>query len=152
MMHEAGKGEARSANGRFAPGHSGNPNGRPEGSRHKASLAIDWLMEGEAERLARVAVDKAKDGDGTALRLCLDRVAPARKDRPVAFALPPIVTAEDAEKAGAAILAALAAGTLTPREASSVMALLVAHKGLIEAGDHERRLAAVEARIQTGAR
>ena len=47
-------------------------------------------VDGEAEKLTRVAVDVALAGDTVALHLCLDRVAPFRKDRPVTFALPTI--------------------------------------------------------------
>ena len=72
----------------FRPGQSGNPRGRPQGSRHKTSMAIDALLDGDAERLTRKAIEMALSGDGTAMRLCLDRIAPARKDRPVPFTLP----------------------------------------------------------------
>jgi len=43
----------------FKPGRSGNPNGRPAGSRNKATLAIESLLEGEAEALARKVVELA---------------------------------------------------------------------------------------------
>jgi len=33
----------------FKPGQSGNPQGRPSGSRHKATLAAQALLDGEAE-------------------------------------------------------------------------------------------------------
>jgi len=70
--------------GRFA---KGNP-GRPKGARHKASQAIEQLLEGEAKALTRKAIDLALDGDTTALRLCLERIAPARKDAAVRFPFP----------------------------------------------------------------
>jgi hypothetical protein len=62
----------------FAPG---NP-GKPKGARHKATLAVDALLDGEADAITRKAIEMAKEGDTVALRLCLDRIAPARKDRP----------------------------------------------------------------------
>ena len=77
--------------GRFRPG---NP-GRPKGTRHKTTLAIETLLEGEAEILTRKAIEMAKGGDITALRLCPDRIAPARKDRTIAFELPPVSTVAD---------------------------------------------------------
>ena len=43
---------------------------------------MEALLDGEAEAITRVAVDKAKEGDTTALRLCLERILPPRKDRP----------------------------------------------------------------------
>src|SRR6267378_2403412 len=41
----------------FAPGQSGNPAGRPVGSRNKATLAIDALLDGEGEALTRKAIE-----------------------------------------------------------------------------------------------
>ena len=76
----------------------------------------------------------ALGGDGPALRLCLDRIAPPRKDAPVSFALPPIKTAADTVLASSSLLDAVAAGDVTPDEAGRVMALLTAHKALVEAG------------------
>jgi hypothetical protein len=60
----------------FVKGQVPNPNGRPVGSRHKTTLAIEALLEGEAEGLTRKAIEMALSGDMIALRLCLDRIAP----------------------------------------------------------------------------
>jgi tellurite resistance protein len=96
--------------------------------------------------LTRKAIDKALEGDGAALRLCLDRLAPPRKDAPVSFALPPITSAADTVAASSALLDAVAAGEVTPDEAGRVMALLTAHKTLVEAGDLEARITVLEAK------
>ena len=136
----------------FTPGQSGNPGGRPAGSRNHASLAVDKLLHGEAEALTRKAIEKALEGDIAALRLCLERIAPRRKDRLVAFDLPPIASCEDAERAGANVLAAVAAGQLSPREGGLIMAALVAQTNLFEAGSYERRLVEVEAIVHQGMR
>src|SRR5450432_3287649 len=77
---------------RFKPGQSGNPSGRPKGARHRTTVAIEALLEGEGEALTRKAIDLAKAGDMQALRLCMDRLAPPRKDSPVAFDLPEMKT------------------------------------------------------------
>ncbi len=69
--------------GKFKKGQSGNPAGKPIGARHKTTLAVQALLDGEAESLTRKAVELALAGDITALRLCLERIAPARKDYPV---------------------------------------------------------------------
>lgn len=128
------------------PGVSGNPDGRPAGARHKTTRAIEALLDSEHEALTRKAIEKALEGDMVALRLCLDRLAPPRKDAPVSIALPAVRSAADAVEASAAVLEAVAAGEITPDEAGRVMALLTAHKGIVEAGDMEARIAALEAK------
>ena len=129
---------------RFKPGQSGNPRGRPVGSRHKTTLAVDALLDGEAETITRKAVELAKAGDTVALRLCLDRLAPVRKDRPVTFALPKIETTADLPKASAALLEAVASGELTPSEAAELGKLVEAHMKAIELTDVQTRLEALE--------
>jgi hypothetical protein len=66
-----------------------------------------------AKTLTRKAIELAKAGDLAALRVCLDRIAPPRKDRPVLFELPPVSSAADAAKAAAALLEAVAVGDLS---------------------------------------
>jgi hypothetical protein len=136
----------RRQDGTFAPGVSGNPAGCRKGSRHKVTLAIEALLEGQHEALTQAAISKALEGDTTALRLCLDRIAPPRKDAPITFQLPAIATAADTVSASSSLLSAVAAGEVTPDEAGRVMALLTAHKALVEAGDLEARIAALEAK------
>ncbi|MFT4795481.1 MAG: hypothetical protein ACJAVR_003795 [Paracoccaceae bacterium] len=82
--------EGRDRRGRFGTGNSG----RPRGARHKTTQAVLTLMEGEGEALGRKAVELAMAGDRVALRLCLDRIAPAPKDAPVSFALPSLSDAK----------------------------------------------------------
>ena len=129
---------------KFAPGQSGNPAGKAKGTRNKTTLAIEALLEGEADALTRKAIDMAKEGDGPALRMCLDRLAPPRKDSPVCFDLPSIKSVADAVEASSALLSAVAGGNVTPDEAARVMSLLTSHKVLVETGEFERRLEALE--------
>lgn len=129
---------------KFAPGQSGNPAGKPKGTRNKTTLAIEALLEGEADALTRKAIEMAKEGDGPALRMCLDRLAPPRKDAAVCFELPPIQTVADAVAASSALLSAVAGGDVTPDEAARIMTLLTSHKVLVETGEFERRLEALE--------
>jgi hypothetical protein len=79
-----------------------------------------------------------------ALRLCLDRIAPARKDRLVQIDIPSLNSAEDAVKASAAIVAALSAGELTPSEASELGKLVASYVAALTATDFEKRLAQLE--------
>lgn len=109
-------------------------------------MAIEALLEGEAEALTRKAIEMAKEGDGPALRLCLDRLAPPRRDAPISIDLPAVATMEDAVAASSAILAAVAVGDCTPDEGGRVMRLLTAHRAIVEIGDLERCIAALEER------
>ena len=64
----------------FESGQSGNPKGRPKGSRNKTTLLAESLLEGDADAIMRKLLEKAKEGDLTALRICLDRLLPPRWD------------------------------------------------------------------------
>lgn len=137
---KSGPNTDRDAGGKFRPG---NP-GKPRGARHKATLAALELLDGEAEALSRKAVELALEGDTTALRLCLERIAPPRKDGPIAFPLPRIATAADAAQAMAEIIGAVSAGALTPAEGSAVAGLVEGFRKTLETEDLARRLEALE--------
>ena len=137
---------------RFKAGRSGNPSGRPRGSRNATTLAVEALLDGEAETLTRKAIELAKAGDTIALRLCWDRIVPPRKDRHIAFALPAMNTPADAAKGLSAIVAAIANGDLTPSEASELTRLVEGFARVLETVDHEERLKALEGRIENGSR
>jgi hypothetical protein len=107
---------------------------------------MEALLEGEAEALTRKAVEMALSGDTTAMRLCLERIAPPRKDRPVSFALPELKTAADAVAASAALLEAVAQGELTPMEAAELSKLVANFVEALKVSDLEERLALLEAR------
>ena len=130
----------RNTDGTFGPG---NP-GKPQGARHKATQAALALLDGQAEALTQKAVETALAGDTAALRLCLERIAPPRKDAPVTFALPPMATAADAAKGAAAVLTAVAIGDLTPTEGAHVMGLIETYRRTLETTELEARLAALE--------
>ncbi len=126
----------------FAPGVSGNPAGRPAGSRNRTTLAVEALLEGEAEALTRKCIARALEGDGLALRLCLDRLAPPRRDRPVSFALPALKEAADARDAFAAVVRAVAEGELTPSEAVTLAGLIEQFADVDAATETDRRMRA----------
>lgn len=133
---------ARKSNGQFGPG---NP-GRRHGSRNGASLAVEALLEGEVEGLTRKAISLAMAGDTTALRLCLDRIAPPRKDRAVTFDLPDVSLAADHPGALQAVLKAVAVGDLTPMEGQGLATMIDTHRRAVEMVEIEERLAKLEAR------
>jgi len=110
----------RTSAGQFA---AGNP-GKPRGARHKATQAALALLEGEGEALARKAVEMALGGDVVALRLCLERLVPVRKDGTIKFDLPPLTKSNDAPAAAKAVLKALADGKITPADAESALKVI----------------------------
>src|SRR6266700_889628 len=144
-VRDTARDTARKARGRpFERGKSGNPRGRPKGHRNKATMALEELLDGEAEGLTRTVIGKALEGDMAALRLCLDRLLPPRRERPITFDLPKIESAKDAQAASSAILAACAAGDLSPGEATAVMDLVSTYVRTLEATELEARLSALE--------
>ena len=118
---------------------SGNP-GRPRGSRNKATVAAESLLEGEAERLTRKAVERALEGDVAALKLRMDRLLPPRRERSLRLRLPQA----DAAVAAAKTLEELAKGELTTGEAESVVPAVEAYTRMLVVDDFERRLSALE--------
>jgi Family of unknown function (DUF5681) len=128
----------------FKPGQSGNPDGRPKGARNRATVAAERLLDGEADALTRKAIELAKEGDTTALRLCIERILPTRKDRPVAFEMSRIETVADSVKAAAAIASAVADGQLTPMEAAELSKVVDGYTRAVETADLAERLLRLE--------
>ncbi len=134
---------------RGRPFAKGNP-GRPKGTRHRATLAAEALLDGEAERITRKAIELALGGDMIALRLCQDRILPPRRERPVTFRMPTIATATDAATAAATLVNAVAAGALTPGEAADLGRLVTAYTDALEASEVMARLTELEERAAEG--
>jgi Family of unknown function (DUF5681) len=138
-LQKAGQAGERTADGRFAQGRSGNPAGRQRGSKNRATLAAQLLLEGQAEALTNKAVELALGGDVAALRLCLTRIAAPRREPAVQFDLPPLDNLRDVAGAMAAVAAAAADGVITPGEAFALSRVLDALLRAIEAREAERR-------------
>jgi hypothetical protein len=85
-----------------------NPGGRAAAAEH--------LLDAHARTIVQRLVELAERGDPTALRLCLERMSPPLRERPLQFALPPLATPADAVAAIAAITAGLADGALSAAE------------------------------------
>lgn len=109
-------------------------------------MIAEQLLNGEAETITRKAIELAKQGDLTALRLCLERIVPPRRERPVNFTLPEINSVHRATKAMAAITTAVANGELTPTEAAELSRVIEGYVKAVEATEIERRLRLLEER------
>jgi hypothetical protein len=77
----------------YKKGQSGNPAGRPRGARNKLMLLAESRFAEEGGALVDMLIQVAKTGDVAALRLCVDRICPPQRDRPVAIELPEMTTA-----------------------------------------------------------
>ena len=131
----------------FQKGQSGNPDGRPSGSRNATTIALETLLDGQATALTQKAIDVALTGDIPALRLCLDRILPPRKDSPVAFDLPEMKTLNDAVPAMGALVKAVGQGDLTPTEAGELTKMVQAFAKIIETAELEERVRKLEEAI-----
>jgi hypothetical protein len=134
----------RDRSGRFRPGCSGNPAGKPKGARNRATRLAEELLDGEAEAITRRAIAAALDGEPTALRLCLERIAPVRKGRSVTFEIGPLETTGDLARASRRLLEAVADGELTPEEAQVVAGVVEMARRAVETVELEQRIAALE--------
>jgi hypothetical protein len=132
---------------RFTKGQSGNPAGKPKGARDKRT-ALRELLVPHAESLITKAVELAKAGDTTALRLCWDRlIAPVRaKDEPVALGS----VGTNMTDYGRIVLEASLDGRITPTEAATLMQALSAQARIVETEELAARLEALEAKVEQG--
>jgi hypothetical protein len=108
----------------FEKGKSGNSAGRPRGARNQTTVAAEALLDGEAEALTRKAIELALGGDMAALRLCLDRILPPRRDRPIFVELPALKETHNAAEAVSAIFTAVGVGQITLGEAAELIKLV----------------------------
>jgi hypothetical protein len=131
---------------RFKRGQSGNPSGRPRGSKNAALVALDRIGESAAQGLLQTVITKALDGDMMAARILLDRAWPARRGRPVVFDAPRVETAADVVRALGHILDATASGQLTIEEAAGLAAIIETQRKAIETTELDARLSELERR------
>jgi hypothetical protein len=129
--------------GRFKPGQSGNPSGKPRGAKDKRT-ELRALLKPHAEALVQKVVEMALQGDKAALRLCLERlVAPIRsKDEPVCI---PGMKGTLSERA-AKVTDGMAQGRITPHEGATILGALAAQAKIIESDELEKRIAKLEER------
>jgi hypothetical protein len=130
----------------WKPGQSGNPAGKPRGTRNKATEMVLKLMAGGAEEITLAVIEAARGGDLAAARLVIDRLAPPMRERPVSLVLPDTATAEGVSKAQQAILQAVAGGDLTPSEGHTLSGIVEAHRRALETEELAARIEALEER------
>jgi hypothetical protein len=132
----------------FEKGQSGNPAGRPRGARNKRTLAAESMFDREASQIIDKVIDLAKAGDVVAIRLCLDRIYPRPRERPVALDLPPMTTPAEAVAAMGAITDAVGDGELGPQEAADLAKVVAGFSQTIATADLEARLSQAEKMLE----
>ena len=131
----------------FPKGVSGNPAGKPKGTRNKIERPIVALMGQHAEAVAQRVIDEALQGDLQACRLVLERVSPAPKDRPITLLdLPSTHNVAGVSEAQQRILEAVADGVVTTSEGSTLSGILEARTKALETHELEQRILALENR------
>lgn len=137
---------------KFKPGQSGNPKGRPAGSRNRVTIACEEILLNEAKAITTKAAELAKAGDPTALRLCIERIVPARKGAMVRFKLPELSNSGDIRAAALAVLKAVSEGQISPEEGATVSTLIEAGRKAIETDEIARRIDELEAIVDRSRR
>lgn len=126
----------------WQPGQSGNPKGRPVGSRNKKNvIAEEFAKDGSA--VARVVMDAALAGDMQAANMVLQRLSPPLRARAekVTFQLTP--DAPLSEQA-AQILQAVSDGQIDPDTGKLLIDCIQSVAGIRAVDELEARLAALE--------
>lgn len=132
---------------KWKKGQSGNPAGKKPGTRHRATRLAEILLDGQTEKLVNKCVEMAIEGDTAAMKICLDRLVPPRKSRPISIDFPDVATGEGVSLAQAEVVKAVGDGEITPEEGRILSDILEARRKVIETRDHEERLNKLEGLI-----
>ena len=128
----------------FPKGTSGNPFGRVPGSRNNATRLAQALFDARAAAVSDRAIELALEGNGAALKFCLERILPRQREAAVMVDLPPLDTIKDCSDAIATVIATATAGEITLRDAQTLIAMIESHCDTIATQEFDRRITAVE--------
>jgi len=136
----------------YARGASGNPRGRPFGSRNRSTLLAQSFFNDVGKAITDKAIALALDGDPVALKLCVERILPRPRDAAVVIEdLPDIDTAADSRAAVATVIKSAAAGEISPAQAQVFVGLIEAHIRTLNAVEFEQRLDRIEQKLSAHA-
>ena len=127
-------------------GQSGNIKGRPKGAINRKTRTLRMLFEGEAEDLIRKAIEKAKEGDIQALKLCLERILPPVKDIPINLDISEVIdeTASSVLAFSREVIKAVTRGEITPSEGDLIVGMLDKYGRTIEMDELDKRISSLE--------
>ena len=131
----------------FQPGNKAG-RGRPRGSRNKATLMAQALLDAHSEALIKKCLHMALTGDAAAMRLYIERLLP-RRELPVSVAPMRGGTAAQIAQTLDVLLKNVSSGQLTPTEAQTLASILEHRRRAIETEEHEARLRTLEAQHAT---
>jgi hypothetical protein len=108
------------------------------------------LLDEYSEHLTRKCIALAMQGDRSAMRICMARVSPARRDAYIQMALPSIQTAQDLERAADKVTRGIQRGDITPGEGETMMRILESRARVVERVAWENRLEKLEEQVAAG--
>ncbi len=132
--------------GQFQKGRSGNPKGKAKGTKNRATLAAEQLLQNDLDNICRKLIEEALTGNMQAVKLVLDRVLPSKRDRSIDVKLPKLQTADDAVNAMSMIINAIGSGNITPAEGEAMSRVVDAFVKVMQAQDIEKRVSVLEQR------
>ncbi|HCL3144085.1 TPA: hypothetical protein N2A34_001826 [Pseudomonas aeruginosa] len=130
----------------WQPGQSGNPKGRPIGSRNKKNvIAEEFEKDGSA--VARVVMDAALEGDMQAANMVLQRLSPPLRARAekVTFELTPDAPLHQQANQ---VLASVAEGAIDPETGKLLIDCIQSVAGIRAVDELEARLQTLEEKNQ----
>lgn len=127
----------------FQPGNTFG-RGRPKGSRNKTTKKMKELLEKYSESIFQKCMSMALKGDRVALKLCVERVFPAKPDGYIQMPLPRTQTVQDLAESSQKVIQAIARGNITPADGEAISRILGDQRRLIECVEWEARIEALE--------
>jgi hypothetical protein len=78
------------------------------------------------------------------MRICMERIFPARRAASIRLSLPRIQTAQDLENAAEKVTQAIGRGKIAPAEGETMTNIFEIRSGILEKGQYESRLEKLE--------
>ena len=130
----------------WQPGQSGNPKGRPIGSRNKKNVIAEEF-EKDGSEVARVVMNAALEGDMQAANMVLQRLSPPLRARAekVTFELTPDAPLHEQANQ---VLASVAEGAIDPETGKMLIDCIQSVAGIRAVDELEARLIALEEKNQ----